>query len=125
MQSAARDLMRRTAITACLLLSSVVFAQSSTHPVQHDSVNLHHVQQYELMKQMTAEMNDMTAQVEHGDLTAEQRKQLAQRMAVLSRLMRRMAGLDLRPAMKDADFDREMVQMRKDMDDFRGIAARK
>lgn len=71
-----------------------------------------------MMKDMTGEMGKMTEQMSQGALTPEQRKQMAQRMAVMSTMMRRMSGLEARPAMKDADRQKQMNQMRRQMDEM-------
>jgi hypothetical protein len=73
---------------------------------------------YQLMKDMTGEMTKMTEQMSQGALTPEQRKKMAQRMAVMSTMMRRMSGLEVRPAMKDADWQKQMDQMRRQMDEM-------
>ena len=55
----------------------------------------------------------MTEQMSQGALTPEQQKQMARRMAVMSAMMRRMLGLEARPAMRDAEWQKQMDQMCK------------
>ena len=67
---------------------------------------------------MTGEMSKMTEQMSPGVLTPEQSKQMAQHMTSMSVMMRRMSGLASRPAMKNADQQKQMDQMRKQMDEM-------
>jgi hypothetical protein len=39
-------------------------------------------------------------------------------MAVMANIMRRMSGLGARPHMKEADWQKQMGQMRKQMDEM-------
>ena len=71
---------------------------------------------YQMMKDMTDQMGQMTEQMSRGELTPEQRKQMTDRMGLMSTMMRRMSGLAGRPAMKDTEWQKQMDQMRKQMD---------
>jgi hypothetical protein len=93
-------------------------AQSPTNATAQDKTTQHHLRQYQMMKDMTQEMSAMTEQMSRGDLTPDQRKQVAQRMAFMSTMMRRMSGLEARPAMREAEWQNQMDQMRKQMDDM-------
>ena len=70
----------------------------STSPTWQDAVSQHHQLQYQMMKGMTEEMSLMTGQMSQDAPTPEQRQQMAQRMASMSTMMRRMSGLEARPA---------------------------
>lgn len=108
----------KIAICAGVLLTTVVAAQSPTGPTVQDAVTRHHLRQYQLMKDMTQVMTAMTEQMSRGDVTDEQRKQMAQRMSMMSNLMRRMSGLEARHAMKEVEWERQMNAMRRQMDDM-------
>ena len=91
-------------------------AQSSSGPTLQDGVSQHHRMQYQMMKDMTQEMARMTEQMSKGELTPEQRKQMAGRMALMSTMMQRMSGLAARPAMREPEWQKQMGEMRKQMD---------
>jgi len=100
------------------LFATSAAAQSPTNATPQDKTSLHHQRQYQLMKYMTQEMSAMTEQMSRGELTVDQRKQMAQRMAAMSTVMRNMSGLEGRPAMSEAEWQRQMDQMSKQMDDM-------
>lgn len=75
----------------------------------------HHQRIYQLLKDMTQAMTRMTEQMAQGALTSEQRMQMAQRMGVMSTMMRRLSGLEARPAIKHGDMDKQLDQMQKQM----------
>ena len=79
-------------------------------------VSWHHRMLYRIMKDMTAEMDRMTEQMSGGDLSDEQRKQMGERMQRMATLMRRMSGLASRPAMADPESQKQMEEMRREMD---------
>jgi hypothetical protein len=91
-------------------------AQSPMEPTWQDGVSQHHRMQYRIMKDMTDEMGRMTEQMSHGELTPEQRQEMVRRMGAMSGMMRRMSGLGSRPAMTEAEQQKRMEQMRKQMD---------
>ena len=91
-------------------------AQSSIGPYWGGDVTEHHRMQYQLMKDMAQEMNRMTEQMSQGELKPEQRKQMAGRMALMSSMMQRMSGLAARPAMREPEWQKQMGEMRKQMD---------
>ena len=74
--------------------------------------------QYQIMKDMTDEMNRMTEQMSHGEPTPEERQQMTKRMGAMSAMMRRMSGLGSRPAMNEAGQQKQMDRMRKQMDEM-------
>jgi hypothetical protein len=111
------------AIIVCIgmFAAAPVLAQSSTSAYWGgDDVSRHHELQYQVMKDMTAEMSRMTEQMSQGALTPEQSKEMAKRMAVMSTMMRRMSGLEARPAHTHAQLQNQMDQMRKLMDAMTG-----
>ncbi len=117
------DMIKRTTVsmTAIVVFLAMVFvvparAQPSAGPTWQDSVSQHHRMIYQMMKDMNDQMGQMTEQMSRGELTPEQRKQMADRMGLMSTLMRRMSGLEARPAMKPAEWQRQMDGMRKQMD---------
>jgi len=105
-------------VGAGVFLATSAAAQSPTNATPLDKTTLHHQRQYEMMKYMTQEMSVMTEQMSRGELTVEQRKQMAQRMAIMSTMMRNMSGPEGRPAMTEAEWQSQMDQMRKQMDDM-------
>ena len=90
-------------------------AQPAPPPGQSE-VSWHHQMLYCIMKDMTQEMAKMADEMSRGDLTAEQRRQMGQRMEPMATLMRRMSGLAARPAMADPESQKQMEKMRKEMD---------
>jgi hypothetical protein len=80
----------------------------------------HHLRIYQMMKDMTQEMGKMTEQMAQGALTPDQQKQMAKRMEFMSTMMHRLSGLEARPAIKHGDMDKQLDQMRKQMDEMRG-----
>lgn len=71
-----------------------------------------------MMKDMTQEMSRMTDQMSQGALTPDQQKQMARRMEFMSTMMHRLSDLEARPAIKHGDMDKQLNQMRKQMDDM-------
>lgn len=78
----------------------------------------HHQRIYQMMKDMTQEMSRMTEQMSQGALTPDQQKQMARRMEFMSTMMHRLSDLEARPAIKHGDMDKQLNQMRKQMDDM-------
>jgi hypothetical protein len=97
-------------------------AQSSTGPYWGGDVTQHHQMQYQMMKDMAQEMTRMTEQMSKGELTPEQSKQMTGRMTLMSTMMRRMSGLASRPAMREPEWQKQMGEMRKQMDGMMGDA---
>ena len=118
MQMKVKSSMMKIAICAGMLLTTFAAAQSPTGPTVQDPVTRHHLRQYQLMKDMTQEMSALTEQMSRGDVTAEQRKQMAQRMSLMSNIMRRMSGLEARHVMNEVEWERQMNAMRKQMNDM-------
>jgi hypothetical protein len=85
-----------------------------------DSVSPHHQVIYRMMKDMTGEMALLTEQMSRGELRPDDRKKMAERLAVMGRLMRRLSGLAARPALKHADLQKQVDQMRKQMIELGG-----
>jgi len=77
---------------------------------------MHHQMMQKMMKDMTQEMMGMTEQMSKGELTPDQRKQMAQRMEMMSGMMHRMSGVEAMPAMNDPEQEKQMDEMRKQMD---------
>jgi hypothetical protein len=108
------------AIVVCLgiFVAAPAMAQLSTGPNWGGNVTQHHRMQYQMMKDMAEEMTRMTEQMSQGELTSEQRKQMAGRMALMSTMMQRMSGLAARPAMREQEWQKQMGGMRKQMDEM-------
>ena len=103
-----------------MFLSTPAIAESSLRATTQDGVNLHHQKLYQMMKDMTQEMSAMTEQMSRGEFTPEQRKQMSRRMAFMSTMMRRMSGLEGRPAMThEPGWQKRMDEMQKQMDDMK------
>ena len=75
-----------------------------------------------MMKGMTQEMSKMTEQMSQGALTPDQQREMAKRMAFMSIMMRRLSGLEARPAIKHGDMDKQLDQMQKQMSEMMGSA---
>lgn len=113
-------IVRMTMLAACIGLFEVtpLIAQSAEGTSQQTGVSQHHQAMYDLMKDMSQEMNKMTEEMSHGPLAPEQQKQMAQRMKRMSTLMQRMSGLQAKPAIKEPEAQKQLRQMRKQMDDM-------
>lgn len=108
------------AIIVCIgmFAAAPASAQPSLGPVELDVVNQHHQMMYQMMSDMTAQMGKMTEQMSRGELTPEQRKQMADRMELMATIMRRLSSLEARPWIKHADFQKRIDDMRKKMDEM-------
>lgn len=108
------------AIIVCLGVSAAApaSAQSPTGATTQDVTSWHHQRMYQVMKDMAGEISKMAEQMSRGTLAPEQHKQMAQRMAFMSTMMRRMSWLEGRPAMKEAEWQKQMDRMRKQMDEM-------
>ena len=114
-------------MTALLVFLGIAFAtpviaQSSAGAPQPGAVSQHHQMMYGMMKDMSQEMSKMADQMAGGELTAEQKKHMAQQMNRMSTMMHRMSGLQARPAMREPEMQKQMEQMRKQMDEMMGDA---
>jgi polyhydroxyalkanoate synthesis regulator protein len=116
-----------TAMVACLgvLLAVTAMAQSPPAATTQDGMSVHHQRLYKIMKDMTQEMTGMTELMSRSNLTPDQRKQMAQRMELMSGMMRRMSGFAAMPAMMDPEQQKQMDEMRKQMDEMMGSSAMK
>ena len=116
----------KMAIAICLGLLEVLTAAAQA-PVgstfqDQSQTDPHHLRIYEMMKGMTQEMSKMTEQMSQGALTLDQQRQMAKRMAFMSIMMRRLSGLEARPAIKHGDMDKQLDQMQKQMSEMMGSA---
>ena len=116
----------KMAIAICLGLLEVLTAEAQA-PVgstfqDQSQTDSHHLRIYEMMKGMTQEMSKMTEQMSQGALTLDQQRQMAKRMAFMSIMMRRLSGLEARPAIKHGDMDKQLDQMQKQMSEMMGGA---
>src|SRR6516164_3893009 len=96
----------KMAIAICLGLLEVLTAEAQA-PVgstfqDQSQTDSHHLRIYEMMKGMTQEMS--------------------KRMAFMSIMMRRLSGLEARPAIKHGDMDKQLDQMQKQMSEMMGSA---
>jgi len=90
--------------------------QPGTAPTFKDTTSQHHQMLNQMMKDMTQQMAAMTDEMSRGELTPEQNKTMSERMAAMANVMRRMSGLGARPHMREGDWQKQMDQMRKQMD---------
>ena len=114
----------KIAIAICLGLLEVLTAEAQA-PVgstfqDQSQTDSHHLRIYEMMKGMTQEMSKMTEQMSQGALTPDQQREMAKRMAFMSIMMRRLSGLEARPAIKHGDMDKQLDQMQKQMSEMMG-----
>jgi hypothetical protein len=107
-----------------MLLAAPTIAQSPQGGTTQDDVSLHHQRQYQMMKDMTDEMAAMTEQM-RAELPPGQRAEMGLRMGLMSTMMRRMSGLEARPAMNEAKWQLQMDQMRQQMDAMMGAPSMK
>jgi hypothetical protein len=108
-----------SAVVVCFGILAIVPA--GAQPTQDKpSVSEHHQGQFQMMKDMSQEMSRMTDEMSHGTLTPEQNKKMAKRMDGMSTMMHRMASLGARPSMREPEYQKQMGQMRKQMDGMMG-----
>jgi len=107
-----------------MLLAAPAIAQPPQGATTQDDVSLHHQRQYQMMKDMTDEMAAMTEQM-RAEVRPGQRAEIGLRMGLMSTMMRRMSGLEARPAMKEAKWQQQMDQMRQQMDAMMGAPSMK
>jgi hypothetical protein len=109
-----------TAIIVCfgVFVATPTRAQSSTGPYWGGDVTQHHQWIYRMMKDMTDQMEKMNELMLRGDLTPDQRRQTAQRMRQMSTMMRRLSGLEARPAIGEGKWKKQTDQMRRQMDEM-------
>lgn len=118
-------MVKRITILVVIIIASVAIltlapasAQTSANPTWQDTPHQYHQWLSQILKDMTDQMGRMTEQMGHENLTLNQRQQIAQWMERMSTMMRRISGLVARPALKEADWQKLMNQMRKQMDNM-------
>jgi hypothetical protein len=107
------------ALAALALFTPYAKAQSSTAPTWADSLSQHHQLQYQMMKDMTEEMTRMTEQMSRGDLKPDETKTMTERMNRMAKMMQLMSGLGARPAHTHAQLQKQMDQMRLQMNEMK------
>jgi hypothetical protein len=118
--------MKRTIVfmtVTVVCLSAIVIAPASAQsptPSWQDGVSQHHRMMYQLMNDMTQEMDHMRKQMSQGVPTPAQTKQMARRMRIMSTMMRRMSEPAARPSMKGVAWEKQMNLMRKQMNEMMG-----
>jgi hypothetical protein len=108
------------AVAMCLgvFIAGSAVAQPAAAPSFNDVTSQHHQLLNQMMKDMTQEMSAMTDEMSRGELTPEQNRKMSERMGSMASIMRRMSGLGARPHMKEGDWQKQMDQMRKQMDEM-------
>ena len=101
-----------------ILVAAPALAQAPATPGPQTAVP-HHERIYQMMKDMTEQMGQMSDQMARGPLSLEQRKEMSRRMVRMSTMMRRLSGLEAGPALKENEWQRQMGQMRKQMDEMK------
>ena len=107
------------AIAALTFFAPFAQAQSSTAPAWADSLSQHHQLQYKMMKDMTEEMTRMTEQMSRSDLKPDETKAMTERMSRMAKMMQFMSGLGARPAHTHAQLQKQMDQMRLQMNEMK------
>jgi len=114
--------MKAVAVCLSIFVATPAGAQSRTDAVEQDGMSQHHRRIYqmmkEMMKDMSQEMSRMTEQMSGSDVKAEMRELISKRMELMSMMMRRLSGLAAMPAMSDAESQKQMEEMRGQMDDM-------
>ena len=113
-----------TAVAICMSTQGLLQANAQA-PVgstfqDKDQTDPHHLRIYQMMKDMTQEMTKMMEQMAQGAPTSNQQRQMAKRMEFMSTMMHRLSGLEARPATKHGELDKQLDQMRKQMDEMMG-----
>lgn len=68
-----------------VLCPPAAWAQPAQPAAPQAEMTWHHQMQYRIMKDKTEEMGSMAQQMSRGDLTAEQRKEMGERMERMAR----------------------------------------
>jgi len=89
---------------------------AASQGVQADPHLRRYQQMQEVMKQMQGEMTKLTDQMSASDMTPETRKEMSGKLKLMSSAMSRMAGLQDRPSMRDAEAQKLISEMQRDMD---------
>lgn len=92
------------------LMVAPAVAQSSPN-AYWDWEDQHHQRIFQMMRDMTDQMGRMTEQMSRADLLPDQQREMAR----MSSLMRRLSGLEARPALRPAEWERRMDLMRRQM----------
>lgn len=109
-----------SAIIVCIGMFAAVpaSAQSTTGPTWQDEVSQHHQWQYQMMKNMTDQMGQMTELMSRAAPNSEEGKKMGEQMGRMAKMMRFMSGLAARPAHTHAQLQKQMDQMRTQMDEM-------
>lgn len=115
-----RNLLSMTVIIVCVgtFVTTAANAQSTATPTWRDDVSQHHQLQYRMMNGMTQEMTRMTEQMSRGDLSPEDNKRMGEQMKRMAKMMQFMSGLAARPAHTHGQLQKQMEQMRAQMDEM-------
>lgn len=71
-----------------------------------------------MMHDMADQMMEMSGRMSQGRMSAEQQTQMSARMRTMAMMMDRMSGMAGKGMMLDADMQKQMGEMRKQMDDM-------
>ena len=71
-----------------------------------------------MMRDMAAQMKQMSGQMMQGGMSSNMQKGMAERMQEMGGMMDKMSGIMGKGAMTDADNQQQMEQMRKRMDEM-------
>lgn len=71
-----------------------------------------------MMKDMAEQMKAMAGHMSQGELSATEQKQAADRLRTMAQMLDRMSGMAGKGMTTDADMNKQMNQMRKQMDDM-------
>lgn len=115
-----------TLLAAGLSLSPLLNAQTGKAPsaeraesgAEASPLMRRHHDMAALMQDMTREMGSMQGQMDKAEIAPEMRKEMSRKMKGMADLMRKMSGLIDRPTMKDAEADRQLGEMRKQMNEM-------
>ena len=97
-----RSAISKVILAVCLGLLAQVPAGAQSPPTpDKPRISEHHQRQFEMMKDMSRGMSEMSEQMAHGELAPDQKKLMSGRMKRMSVLMDRMSFLQSHPAMRE------------------------
>jgi hypothetical protein len=103
-------------VCVMILFAMPAVAQLPTDSAWPSGESQHHRMIYQMMKDMTGQMGQMTDQMSRAEPSPGQRRQMVDQMGLMSRIMRRLSGFEARPAIKHADLQKQIDEMRRQMD---------
>jgi len=118
MKRTARDIAITGILSLALLGAVGAYAQPGGAKGGHADMGGPGAQQMGGMMHEADQMMEMSGRMSQGQMTPEQQKQMAERMRIMATMMDRMSGMAGKGMMMDADMQKQIGEMRRQMDDM-------